>query len=394
MPPHPCRPRVAAGRRARPGEQSRQRCEGAVDSESAYRSGLWQSADAGADIGVWRWLIVGGGTHDLAGVGRPGDAVGFLPWSKRGLGCWWTRLHSRLPCRRRRPHLEVGRRLEVSRRVRHQCHLQEVRRQRVAGAPTPMAASSAPAAPMGGGTGVPSAPVGPLPPFGSDVPRNAVAPPAAVSPATGPASAPPVSGGGSSVGGPVAPLPPGVVGSGVGASAGAASEGIRSSLPDPLLEAASQLVYQLLHDSRMYPYMDWCCRGVPYTVGFRDRHREQRWCGLYPSWGFRAPVGADAFCRSRADPEFRARWFSWANPAETMLAYAEFIAAKRSDVELWAVAVSTDHGGSSVPVRGAVLHFEDSRARHRLWPTRPRHRRWTRLMCTDWRRLILPCMPG
>jgi hypothetical protein len=28
-------------------------------------------------------------------------------------------------------------------------------------------------------------------------------------------------------------------------------------------------------------------------------------------------------------------------------------------VELWALAVSTDHGGSSVPARGAVPHFED-----------------------------------
>jgi hypothetical protein len=64
-----------------------------------------------------------------------------------------------------------------------------------------------------------------------------------------------------------------------------------------------------------------------------------------------------------ADPglsaEFRARWFSWANPAETMLAYAELATRANPNVELWALAVSTDHGGSSVPARVAVAHFED-----------------------------------
>jgi hypothetical protein len=57
--------------------------------------------------------------------------------------------------------------------------------------------------------------------------------------------------------------------------------------------------------------------------------------------------------------EFRARWFSWANPAETMLAYAESATKTNPNAELWALAVSTDHGGSSVPARGVVPHFED-----------------------------------
>jgi hypothetical protein len=161
------------------------------------------------------------------------------------------------------------------------------------------------------------------------------------------------------VGGPVAPLPPGVVGSGVGASAGAASEGIRSSLPDPLLEAASQLVYQLLHDSRMYPYMDWCVGVFRTPSGFETVIVNSDGAGYIPVGVFAPRSARMLFADRELTPEFRARWFSWANPAETMLAYAEFIAVNRSDVELWAVAVSTDHGGSSVPVRGAVLHFDD-----------------------------------
>jgi hypothetical protein len=65
------------------------------------------------------------------------------------------------------------------------------------------------------------------------------------------------------------------------------------------------------------------------------------------------------FAHSGLSAEFRARWFSWANPAETMLAYAELATKANPNVELWALAVSTDHGGSSVPARGVVPHFED-----------------------------------
>ena len=79
-----------------------------------------------------------------------------------------------------------------------------------------------------------------------------------MSPASGPPAASASAGGGGAGSSPAALLPPGVVGSGVGAAAGAATEGIRSSLPDPLRRLPPQLVYQLLHDSRMYPYMDWC----------------------------------------------------------------------------------------------------------------------------------------
>ena len=100
----------------------------------------------------------------------------------------------------------------------------------------------------------PAASSGPLPPFGSDVtprqvvpasgpPSAAPAAPAAPTPAASPA---------------VAPLPPGVAGSGVGGAAAGAYAGMKSNNPDPLLNAASQLVYQLMHASRVYGCVDWC----------------------------------------------------------------------------------------------------------------------------------------
>ena len=222
--------------------------------------------------------------------------------------------------------------------------------------PTPVAA---PAASGFGGGGVPAGPVGPLPPFGSDIPRTAVGSSAAVTPASGPAATSAAAGGGGGGSSPVAPLPPGVVGSGVGAAAGAASEAIRSSLPDPLLEAASQLVYQLLHDSRMYPYMDWCVGVFRTASGVETVIVNSDGAGYIPVGVFVPRSARMLFADSGLSAEFRARWFSWANPAETMLAYAELATKANPNVEVWALAVSTDHGGSSVPARGVVAHFED-----------------------------------
>ena len=221
---------------------------------------------------------------------------------------------------------------------------------------TPMAA---PAASGMGGAGVPAGPVGPLPPFASDVPRSPVGSSAAVSAASGPPAAPAVAGGGGVGSSPVAPLPPGVVGSGVGATAGVAAEGIRSSLPDPLLESASQLVFQLLHDSRMYPYMDWCVGVFRTASGVETVIVNSDGAGYIPVGVFVPRSARMLFADAGLSAKFRARWFSWANPAETMLAYAELATKNNPNVELWALAVSTDHGGSSVPARGLAPHFED-----------------------------------
>lgn len=225
-------------------------------------------------------------------------------------------------------------------------------------------AAAGPIAGAVGGAGVPSAPAGPLPPFGSDIPRAAAGAGAVVTPSSGAPTVAPAAGGGGPAG-PVASLPPGVVGSGVGASAGATSEAVRSSLPDPLLASASQLVYQLLHDSRMYPYMDWAV-GVFRTAsgGIETVIVNSEGGGYIPPGVFVPRSARMLFADSGLSPEFRARWFSWANPAETMLAYAALAAEHGVGVELWALAVSTDDGGSSMPARSTLAHFEEcSRSR-------------------------------
>jgi hypothetical protein len=233
-----------------------------------------------------------------------------------------------------------------------------------AGGPAVSSAASAasvagPGGPAASGAGVPSGGMGPLPPFGSDVPRTAAVPTAAVGPASGgPASAPVVSGAGSAAGA-VAPLPPGVVGSGVGAAAGAASEGIRTSLPDPLLASATQLVYQLLHDSRMYPFMDWCVGVFRTSSGIETLIVNSEGSGYIPAGVFVPRSARMLFADPGLSAEFRARWFSWANPAETVLAYAALAVEHREDVELWALAVSTDDGGSSMPARAVIQHYDD-----------------------------------
>lgn len=228
----------------------------------------------------------------------------------------------------------------------------------LAGPPAPVSAPTSP--PTGpGGASVPAGPVGPLPPFGSDIP-SAPATSGAVSPAAGGPSGSPAASGVSSSSAPVAPLPPGVVGSGVGASAGAASEGIRSSLPDPLLESAEQIVYQLLHASRLYLFLDWCVGMFRTRSGVETIIVSSEGTGYIPQGVFVPRAARMLFSDPTLGRQFASRWFSWANPAETMAAFAELVTTNNPNVELWALAVSTDHGGSSVPAREAgVPHFAE-----------------------------------
>jgi hypothetical protein len=126
-----------------------------------------------------------------------------------------------------------------------------------------------------------------------------------------------------------------------------------------LLASASQLVYQLLHDSRMYPYMDWCVGVFRTSSGIETLIVNSEGAGYIPAGVFVPRSARMLFADTGLDAQFRARWFGFANPAETMVAYAELAAEHREDVELWALAVSVDDGGSSMPVRSLTLHYED-----------------------------------
>ena len=203
--------------------------------------------------------------------------------------------------------------------------------------------------------------MGPLPPFGSDIPRSAAAAAgaAAVVPASGAPSAPAAAPNISSAAAPVAPLPPGVVGSGVGASAAAGVEAVRSVLPDALLASAVQMVYQLLHDSRLYPFLDWCVGVFKTASGVETVVVSSEGAGYIPTGVFAPRNVHMLFSDPGLTKGFRARWFGWANPAQTMLAYAELL-GDNPNLKLYALAVSNSQGGSSLPARDAgVAHFED-----------------------------------
>ena len=227
-----------------------------------------------------------------------------------------------------------------------------------AGSPVSSPAASPFAAPVAGGSGSAGAgSMGALPPFGSDVRSAATGSGAAVTPASG--SAPATVGadrGGASGGGGLA-VPPGVVGSTTGAGAGAATEGVRASLPDPLLEAAVALVYRLLEDTRLSPFSDWCVGVFRTASGVETIVVNSDGAGFIPQDVFLPRSARLLFADPGLSEEFRGRWFSWANPAETMVAFAQWAG---EHVELYALAVSTDLGGSSVPARAAAVpHVED-----------------------------------
>lgn len=220
------------------------------------------------------------------------------------------------------------------------------------------AVAPAPAMSAGPAVGASGVPAGPLPPFGSDVAR-AAASSASVTPAAGPpvVSASP---GSSSSGGTVAPLPPGVVGSGVGTSAGVANDAVRSSEPDPLLVRASELVDQLLRASSVHGlFLDWCVGVFLTRSGVETVIVSSEGAGFIPRGVFVPRSARILFSEPDLPGDFRSRWFSWVNPAETMLAFAEW-AAERSGAELWALVVSTEYGGSAAPARAASIpHFDE-----------------------------------
>ena len=69
--------------------------------------------------------------------------------------------------------------------------------------------------------------------------------------------------------------------------------------------------------------------------------------------------------------EFRDRWFSWANPAETMVVFAQWAG---DNADLYALAVSTDRGGSVAPARNTGVVHVDEDSRKAVPPPRPASR--------------------
>jgi hypothetical protein len=202
----------------------------------------------------------------------------------------------------------------------------------------------------------PPAPAGQLPPFGSDITPRQVSPAAGAALPAAPPAPPPVA----SASAAVASLPPGVAGSGVGGAAAGAYAGVKSSSPDPLLEVASKLVYRLMHASLVYGCVDWCVGVFKTGYGLDTVVVSNEGAGYIPPGVFVPRSARMLFSDTGLSTEFAARWFGWVNPAQTMLAYASVIGEHDPNLELYALAVSTDHGGSALPARDAgVPRFED-----------------------------------
>lgn len=189
---------------------------------------------------------------------------------------------------------------------------------------------------------------GPLPSFNSDIPPRQVGPAGAGVSAAPPPAVPTAGGGGPT-------LPPGVVASNVGAAAGGAAAGAYAYGPDPLLDQASALVYELMHASRVYGCIDWCVGVFKTPSGPQSWVVSSEGSGYIPSGVFLPNSTYLVFSDPGLDSAFHARWFGWVNPAQTMLAYAQQCMANNPNVELWALAVSTDYGGTAAPVVEAGL---------------------------------------
>lgn len=155
-------------------------------------------------------------------------------------------------------------------------------------------------------------------------------------------------------------MPPGVVTSGVGAAAAGTGAGLKSAAPDPLLQSASALVYELMHASRVYACIDWCVGVFKTPSGAQTVVVSSEGAGYIPAGVFVPRSARMLFSDAGLSAEFRARWFAWVNPAQTMLAFAASCAEYDPNIELHAIAVSTDHGGSAACARDAgIRHYED-----------------------------------
>ena len=252
-----------------------------------------------------------------------------------------------------------------------------------ASAPPSAAASSpvpshtpppAPAASQGTpGPMIAAPPPGNLAAFGSDLPRGATPP-----------STPTIS----ASGGGGAPMPPGTASAGISstsgppgvlAASGIAATGtgaamVSSETQDQHLDDAVHLAYELLHASRMYPGLHWCVGIFKIATGTETVIVSNDGASYIPP-GVYVPRSARLLF---ADPElpaaFQAKWFGWVNPTATMVAYAAERSVLDPNVELYAVAATTDPGGSSVlPARRAgVPHYQDcDSTRSPFEPTAP-----------------------
>ncbi len=115
-----------------------------------------------------------------------------------------------------------------------------------------------------------------------------------------------------------------------------------------------------MHASRLYAAIDWCVGVFKTPSGPQSVVVSSEGAGYIPPGVFQPRSARLLFSDPGLADAFRARWFAWVNPAQTMLAYAATCTELDPNIELYAVAVSTDHGGSALAARDAgVPYYED-----------------------------------
>jgi len=196
--------------------------------------------------------------------------------------------------------------------------------------------------------------------YGSDLPRGTAGSTPTVSAGGGGGTAsltpPATSAGISSTG-----VSPSVLATSGIAATGTGAAMVSSETQDQHLDDAIKLAYELLHASRIYPGLHWCIGIFKVADGIETVIVSNDGASYIPP-GVYVPRSARVLF---ADPElssgFQAKFFGWVNPTVTMVAYAAERAVLDPNIELYAVAATTDPGGSSVlPARRAgVPHYQD-----------------------------------
>jgi hypothetical protein len=156
-------------------------------------------------------------------------------------------------------------------------------------------------------------------------------------------------------------VPPSVMTASGVAATGAGAALVSSETQDQYLDDAVQLAYELLHASRIYPGLHWCVGIFRTGTGTETVIVSNDGMGYIPPKVFLPRSARMLYADRDLSPGFQAKWFGWVNPAATMVAYAAEHAALDPNVELHAVAATTDPCGSSVlPARRAgVTHYQD-----------------------------------
>lgn len=204
-------------------------------------------------------------------------------------------------------------------------------------------------------------PAGNLAAYGADIPRGApsATPTLSASGSGGGASLPTGAAASASISS--TGVPPSVLASSGIAATGTGAAMVSSETQDEHLDDAITLAYELLHASRTYPGLHWCVGIFKVATGVETVIVSNDGASYIPP-GVYVPRSARMLF---ADPElsrgFQAKYFGWVNPAATMVAYAAERAVLDPNIELYAVAATTDPGGSSVlPARRAsVPHYQD-----------------------------------